>query len=150
MTSNKFLTSKTRHDVKYTKKLLRQALRQANATSKTRIYEDIANASPRDTKLFHRLIRKQRAIASSPGTELMIDSRLISGIYEVLEPWTTHFNHLATPQNASCFDEKHKQLVEEDLLVMQWCATNTQQTHIEKYAKLSVRLTMERQRTSMV
>ena len=98
--------------------------------AKAGIYEDIANACPRDTKLFHRLIRKQRVTASSPGTELVIDSRLISGIDDVIEAWTTHFNHLATPQNASCFDEKHKQLVE-DLLVMQWCATNTQQTHIE-------------------
>ena len=57
--------------------------------------------------------------------------RAVAGIVEVLEAWTTHFNHLATPQNASCFDVKHKQLVEEDLLVIQWCVTNTQQTHIE-------------------
>ena len=43
------------------KKQLRQALRQTNAESKTRLYQEVVTTCSSDTKLFHRLIKKQRS-----------------------------------------------------------------------------------------
>ena len=75
---------------KTTKKILRQALRQANAKSKVRLYEDIADASPRNSRLFHRLIRRQRVNPTISGTELLIDDKLITSTDLVPEAWTRH------------------------------------------------------------
>ena len=55
---------------KTTKRILRQALRQANAKSRVKIYEDIAESVHMDPKLFHRLIRSQKSSTSTAGLEL--------------------------------------------------------------------------------
>ena len=108
-------------DRKHTKKCLRRALRQANAKSRTKIYEDIAeSADSKNTKLFCRLIRKQRATPAVSGGELIIADDIINDPDLVMEAWTRHFENLATPQNHPKYDDSHKDFVEEDILVMEW------------------------------
>ena len=113
-------------DRKHTKKCLRRALRQANAKSRTKIYEDIAeSADSKNTKLFHRFIRKQRATPAVSGGELIIADL-------VMEAWTIHFENLATPQNHPEYDDSHRDFVEEDLLVMEWISCEQSSDGLER------------------
>ena len=68
---------------KNTKKLLRQALRTSKCYQQSQDFRGHCKCIPTRHQVFHRLIRKQRSTASSPGTEMVIDSRLISSIDEV-------------------------------------------------------------------
>ena len=111
---------------KQTKKTLRQALRQANAKNRMKIYEDITvAAATKDPKLFHKLIQKQRSSPNISGEELLVGDELITSRHEVLEVWTDHFKNLATPQDSPNFDTDYHNFINEDLLVMQWIALNS-------------------------
>ena len=107
---------------KITKRILRQALRQANAKSRVKIYEDIAESAHMDPKLFHRLIRSQKSSTSTAGLELRVDGLLVTESSDVLAAWSEHFKHLATPQDNPGFDVPQKRFIDEDILVMLWIA----------------------------
>ena len=74
----------------------------------------------KNTKLFHKLIRKQRATPAVSGGEVIIVDDIIHDPDLVMEAWMRHFENLATPQNHPEYDDSHKDFVEEDLLVMEW------------------------------
>ena len=107
---------------KTTKRMLRQALRQANAKSRVKIYEDIAESAHMDPKLFHHLIRSQKSSTSTAGLELRVDGLLVTESSDVLAAWSEHFKHLATQQDNPGFDEPQKSFIDEDILVMLWIA----------------------------
>ena len=116
---------------KTTKRMLRQALRQANAQSRVKIYEDIAESAHMDPKLFHHLIRSQKSSTSTAGLELTESS-------DVLAAWSEHFKHLATPQDNPGFDDPQKSFIDEDILVMLWiagsCTADTEPTYTARSA----------------
>ena len=62
---------------KTAKKSLRKTLRSASARKRNKIYSDIMEASQRDTRLFHRLIRHQRGHSSPAGSELLVNGNLV-------------------------------------------------------------------------
>ena len=105
---------------KAAKKSLRKTLRSASARKRNKIYSDIMEASQRDTRLFHRLIRHQRGHSSPAGSELLVNGNLVCSAPEVLRLWTEHLSRLATPSDDHNFDSIHHKLVKEDLLVIKY------------------------------
>lgn len=104
---------------KSTKRLLRKALRQANANKRNDIYTEVMEASSTDTKLFHKLIRRQMSSNTQiNGHQLMVDDQLLTAMPDVLDAWTTHFSRLASTSQQRSRDEAYDKLIQEDLLVM--------------------------------
>ena len=110
-------------------------MRQADAQKRTRLYEDIMQAAPNDTRLFHRLINNQRTSTVSKGNVLRIDGDLIDDPTQVLEAWTDHFRKLATPNESASFDESYRKLVNDDVLVIQMMLAGV--PDIEPYTEIS-------------
>jgi hypothetical protein len=104
---------------KLSKKALRKSQRCATARARNKIYEDVMTASYGNVKLFYRLIQRQRGQTSPKGLQLILNDALVSNPKEVLDLWTSHMSQLAMPTVLPEFDQKHFDLINEDLVVME-------------------------------
>ena len=57
----------------------------------------VMDASERDTKLFHRLMRRQRARPSTATEILQFNGSTLAGAEEIAAGFSSHFKDLATP-----------------------------------------------------
>ena len=77
------------------------------------------NACEQDTKLFHRLVRKQRARPSTATETLKYDGNTLSGAEEIAAGFSLHFRDLATPAPNASFDGEYFRQVQYDALVIE-------------------------------
>ena len=77
------------------------------------------NACEQDTKLFHRLVRKQRARPSTATETLKYDGNTLSGAEEIAAGFSSHFRDLATPAPNASFDGEYFRQVQYDALVIE-------------------------------
>ncbi|VDI11338.1 Hypothetical predicted protein [Mytilus galloprovincialis] len=82
------------------KRKLRQLQRQAYASKKEKFINDIMQASQKDSKTFHKLVKQQRYKHDTNTDILYIGNKAFEG-EKILSAWQTHFETLGTPN----FDE---------------------------------------------
>ena len=109
---------------KDTKRRLQSALRQANAEKRHCLYREVMTASTRDNRLFHKLINRQKTTIAHAGSRLLVNGELLNTRTEMLPVWTKHFSDLATHQQPEDTVQVYDNIITEELLVMNWSATN--------------------------
>ncbi|CAC5396047.1 unnamed protein product [Mytilus coruscus] len=82
------------------KRKLRQLRRQAYASKNEKFFNDVMQVSQKDSKTFHKLIKKQRSKLDINTDILYIGNQTFEG-ENILSAWQTHFETLGTPN----FDE---------------------------------------------
>ena len=96
------------------KKLLRQAVRQQAARDRRNNIQELMDAKPDDSKLFHNLIRRQRDSKSINTKELILHNHLNSG--NLLPAWDQHFSELATPSGGGGYTPHRQEQAQENVL----------------------------------
>ena len=100
---------------KTTTKCLRKLCRVESAKARGADSQQILDAKSNDTKLFHKLIDKQRGRSNICVNELNVgDSFYIQYILRGPTGMGEHFSKLATPNNTLRKDHAYKQLVKTD------------------------------------
>ncbi|CAC5403629.1 unnamed protein product [Mytilus coruscus] len=84
-----------KQNLKNKKRRLRQLQRQAHASKKEKCITEIMQASEKDSKTFHKLIKQQRSYHPSNTDILYIGNTKYKG-ENVLEAWSIHFGKLGT------------------------------------------------------
>ena len=101
---------------KTTTKRLRKLCRVESAKARGADRQQILDAKSNDTKLFHKLIDKQRGRSNICVNELNVGDSTYSTSSEVLQGWREHFSKLATPNDTLRKDHAYKQLVKTEML----------------------------------
>ena len=65
------------------------------------------DANEYDTKMFYKLVKKQRARLSTATESLQCDGNILSGAEEIASGFAAHFKDLATPTPNDSFDESY-------------------------------------------
>ena len=91
---------------------LRQAIRFEHNNKQVQIRQEILEARTYNTKLFHKLINRQRGRASTCVNELHVGEETFRTENEILSGWHQHFKQLATPKDNPIYDSEYKKLVE--------------------------------------
>ena len=78
----------------------------------------ILDAQSSDTKLFHKLVNKQRGTSRHCVTELSANGEVHKTDIAILHGWRDHFKSLATPSNEIDSDKKYSKLVEDEIPVI--------------------------------
>ena len=76
----------------------------------------VMNACEQDTKLVHRLVRKQHARPSTATETLNYVGNTLSGAEEIVAGFSSHFKDLATPAPNAPFDGKYFRQVQNVVL----------------------------------
>ena len=79
------------------KRVLRKAQRQAYATHRQKIAKEIMKASGTDTKLYYKLVNRQRNHLTINTKVLKMDEKIANSHDDILNIWKEHFQNLATP-----------------------------------------------------
>ena len=79
----------------------------------------VMDASERDTKLFHRLVRRQRVRPSTAPEILQFNGSTLAGAEEIAAGFSSHFRDLATPTPNESFDSEYFRQVQYDALVIE-------------------------------
>ena len=91
--------------VKKSGKTVRRVLRVQAAVQRRSLLHEISEASVWDAKLFHKLVRRQRAVTNSGGG-LLVGGRLVTEENEILNAWAEYYEDLSTPRNPSTQEEE--------------------------------------------
>ncbi|CAC5399961.1 unnamed protein product [Mytilus coruscus] len=91
------------------KRQLRKAHRQAYASQREKLANQIMIASPSDNKLFHKLLRTQRSDENRFTKTLRRGNQTAETNEDILHMWTDYFHELSNPDYKQDFDyEKYK------------------------------------------
>ncbi|CAC5358153.1 unnamed protein product [Mytilus coruscus] len=91
------------------KRLLRKAHRQAYASQREKLANQIMTASSSDNKLFHKLLRTQRSDGNRFTKTLRRDNQMAETNEDILHMWTDYFYELSNPDYKQDFDyEKYE------------------------------------------
>ena len=101
------------------RKALRREVRFTLFQQRHDLLRSVMNACEQDTKLFHRLVRKQRARPSTATETLKYDGNTLSGTEEIAAGFSSHFRDLATPAPNVSFDGEYFRQVQYDALVIE-------------------------------
>ena len=82
---------------KVAKKNVRRTQRRQTARDRSALLDEIEAASEKDSKLFHKLVRKQRQKVN-PSYCLMVDGRLVQDPDEQRDAMAEHFKALSNPE----------------------------------------------------
>ena len=78
--------------------------------------QEILDARSENTRLFHKLVNRQRGKLKFCVNELHVDGKVYSDAGSgILEGWFEHFKSLATPSENPDFDDNYKQLVDSEV-----------------------------------
>lgn len=91
--SDKTDNIKTQRKIK-ARKLLRSAQRRAQASIRNSLSEKIMSASETDTKLFHKLVQRQRSSKTTPTDTMMFNNTEQSDPDGILNGWKDYFSGL--------------------------------------------------------
>ena len=101
------------------RKALRKEVRFTLFLQRQDLLSSVMNACDQDTKLFHRLVRKQRARPSIALETLMYDGNTLHGTKEIAAGFSSHFKNLATPSPNPSFDSEFYHQVQYDALIIE-------------------------------
>ena len=104
---------------KHARRLMRKTIRQQVYSDNQNKYQEIMEASERDTKTFYKLVNQQRSIKNTSTEVLYIDGRTCSSVGEVADAFSEHSERLATPTDNPDFDSLYKNQVEFDTLLIE-------------------------------
>ena len=108
---------------------MRKTIRQQVYSDNQNKYQEIMEASERDTKTFYKLVNQQRSIKNTSTEVLYIDGRTCSPVGEVADAFSEHFERLATPTDNLDFDSLYKNQVEFDTLLIESIADQGNSEH---------------------
>ena len=100
--------------VKWTKRQLRKAQRQAEAKRTIERVECIKSSDGSDRE-FYKPVKEQRKTADSSLQFLAMEGKIIESPDDICEGWATHFGLLATPLENQNFDNDVKKAYSEDI-----------------------------------
>ena len=89
---------------------LRKICRFETAREKTR--QEILDAKAEDSKLFHKLVNKQRGRLKHCVNELHVGGKVYDSSTSILDGWRDHFGSLAVPDATCSFDEDYREMVD--------------------------------------
>jgi len=115
---------------KQAKKELRSKIRQESARQLNTTKEEIMNARTFDTKLFHKLIRKQRKTGSDFITDLHVNGQQYTGNENVIQGFKTHFEQLACVDDDLTYDEEFNNIVQTEYESLVELTRNKQISHV--------------------
>lgn len=114
MDSNSTLVINKKHTTNYLHKLCRiEAARE-----REQFRQEILDARSTDTKLFHKLVNKQRGNRGGCVNELTANGHIYRTEEGILNGWRDHFETLATPNDNEDFDMKYARLVSDEVPVI--------------------------------
>ena len=67
----------------------------------------VIDLSEYDTKLFHRLVNRQRAKSSTATETLQFNGSTLTGAEEIAAGFSSHFMNIATPKPNESFDSEY-------------------------------------------
>ncbi|CAC5360652.1 MYH [Mytilus coruscus] len=88
------------------KRLIRKAHRQAYASQREKLSNQIMTASSSDNKLFHKLLRTQRSDGNRFTKTLRRDNQTAETNEDILHMWTDYFYELSNPDYKQNFDNE--------------------------------------------
>jgi hypothetical protein len=99
------------------KRQLRQTERQQAAKRRDDLYRDIESAATMDSKIFFRLVNKQRSNQTGPSTTELVYKGCTYREDNILEGWASYFSDLSTPNTSSNpeFDQEFSEMVNRDI-----------------------------------
>ena len=107
---------------KLTTSYLRKLCRMESAQVRERQRQEILDTRPTDTKLFYRLINKQRENVRHCVNELSANGEVYKTDGDILTGWRDRFKSFATPSNDAKFDMKYSRMVSEEIpIIMDMC-----------------------------
>ena len=71
------------------------------------LLKSVMEASERDTKLFHRLVNRQRARPTTATEILYFNGSALTGTEEIVAGFSSHFKDLPTPTSDEAFDSDY-------------------------------------------
>ena len=92
---------------KITTSNLRKLCRIESARQRQSARQEILDAKYEDTRLFHRLINKQRGHSKQVVNELHVGDKVFSTPLEIQQGFKEHFDLLATPSDDQSFDKDY-------------------------------------------
>ena len=102
-----------------TKSKFRKVQRLEAATKRQHLYSQIMASSKEDTKMFHKLIQKQRNNHQLNTSEIYWNDSSLTTSDEIRQGFFQYFQALAKPDDDPSFDVIHKKQVELDFLIIQ-------------------------------
>ena len=130
---NVFVTNK-----KLTTRYLRKLCRMESANVRGAARQQILDARTSDTKMFHKLIDKQRGKVNFCVSELHVGKSTYSTSSGVLQGWREHFSKLATPDSTMNSDSAYQKLIKTEMpQIVDIC------THISRTSTASESVTVE-------
>ena len=94
---------------------LRKLCRIESAKAKERTRQEILDARTSDTRLFHKLISKQRGKVKYCINELSVNGNIYKTEDDILHGWQEHFSNLATPSYDDDFDDQYREQVHREM-----------------------------------
>ena len=79
------------------------------------LQQEILDAKSTDTKLFHKLINKQRGNRGGCVNELTANGQVYRTEEGIFRGWRDHFQALATPSDKEDFDMKYTRMVSDEV-----------------------------------
>ena len=104
---------------KLTTKYLRKLCRMEAARVREHNPQEILETKSSDTKLFYKLVNKQRGSKRSCVNELSANGQVYKSDIDILNGWRDHFETLATPNTDCDYDRKYSKMVSEELPIIQ-------------------------------
>ena len=92
---------------KEARKVLKREVRFTLFQQRQDLLVSVMDASERDTKHFHRLVRRQRARPSTATEILQFSGSTLAGAEEIAAGFSSHFKDLATPTPNESFDSEY-------------------------------------------
>ena len=101
------------------RKVLKREIRFILFQQRQDLLMSVMDASARDTKLFHRLVRRQHARPSTATEILQFNGSTLARAEEIAAGFSSHFKDLATPMPNESFDSEYFRQVQYDALVIE-------------------------------
>ena len=102
---------------------LRKLCRIESACQRQTIRQEILDARYKDSKLFQRLINKQRGGSKHCINELHVGDKVFNTSSRILEGFREHFQTLASPSDDPSYDKNYSDLVEMEVREIQELCT---------------------------
>ena len=104
---------------KMARRHIRQTVRQQSYLHTEDKYQEIMQAKMEDTKLFYRLVNKQRSCIKTATDVLHYDGKSFFSSVDVTGAFSEHCQQLATPSNNPPFDVEYENQVTFDRLLIE-------------------------------
>jgi hypothetical protein len=105
---------------------LRKAQRINGAIERKKTYSEIMKASKEDSKLFYKLVNKQRCTTTNATSEISYNDENFNTPSQICDGFYKYFRDLAIPKDDPLFDTEHKNNVEFDYLLIEEITQNEQ------------------------